>query len=520
MKKVKSVLYRIDSFTSFFLYQDNRNNKLRFLSLCFVLLFVSCKKQSVLIENVSFKESLVYFENEPLSGSVVQNYSNGSIYKSFNVEDGIILDQTHFSKQGDTLATMYYNEDGSYSNYIDKTLEDNNINFACKVISSDGSGTCLGSQNIPDASYRLARLYEFWIKSNNLTKDYGSASPPYPKGGAIIGRVRGESEINITGINVKDYFQLKLGNSSKLKGPFTAETIFVSVRYSTDGFNESNFNEEASLSWNNDEQDNDSEVFSPSNIIMSANYSPNNGSSSGATFRAFLDEGGESYVMNVSGSNNNFIYSAEMKFPSVEDFKKASEIFTGYNIINPPGYDFNQFELYWNGDVKQGSVLPIRRNYKGALKNQNQIDKVSNEESSNENDVSMTSKFISDENIGVLIENYYSDLNNERFDANNYYSQQIDQFITLKNITPSELNSALKYNNDYQNGTSTIEENSLAFDSTEEDLSFWTFWLTYNCYRPSKKKYQECKINVRIGVDDKFLIHSYKEMKVKDLKFY
>ena len=316
--------------------------------------------QNVSIKNVSFKGSIVNFKNKPLSGVVYENYSNGSKYISYNVENGIILDQTHFSKQGDTLAIMYYNEDGSYRNYIDKTLKNNNINFACKVISSDGSGACLGSQNIPDANYRLARLYDFWIKSNNLVEAYASPAPTYPIGGARIGSVRGESKINITGLTAKNYFQLKEGNSFKPKGPFTADVVFVSVRY---GFNESNFNEEASLSWNTDEETIETgDVFTPSNIVMSASYNPNDGSSSGARFRVFLEEGGNFYVMHISGANNNFIYTGEMQFPTEKDMKIASDIFTGYHIIDPPGYDFNKFELYLNGDKKQGSVLSIRRN--------------------------------------------------------------------------------------------------------------------------------------------------------------
>ena len=143
--------------------------KIKLLSVCFIALFISCSKNES-IKNVSFKGSLVYFENELLSGTVYENYNNGSIFKSYNIEDGIILDQTHFSKKGDTLATMYYNEDGSYNRYTDKTLKNNNIIFACNVISKDGKSTCIGSHNIPDTNYRIARLYDFWItnrKSNN-----------------------------------------------------------------------------------------------------------------------------------------------------------------------------------------------------------------------------------------------------------------------------------------------------------------------------------------------------------------
>jgi hypothetical protein len=342
--------------------------KIKLLSVCFITLFVSCSKNES-IKNVSFKGSLVYFENELLSGTVYENYSNGSIFKSYNIEDGVILDQTHFSKKGDTLATMYYNEDGSYNRYTDKSLKNNNINFGCSVISKDGSSKCIGSNNIPDANFRLARLYDFWIKSNNLTEAYGSPSPTYPKGGATIGRARGESSMSLTGTTAKDWFQLQAGNLLKPEGPYTSDKIFVSIKYSTDGFNEENFNEEASLSWNIDEQTNANEVFSPSNIIMKANYSPKDGSSSGAMFSAYLGEEGNYYVMNVIGSNNNFIYSAKMEFLSEKDLKISHDIFTGYTIIDPPGYDFNKFELYLNGDKKQGSVLSIRRNHNSKLNN-------------------------------------------------------------------------------------------------------------------------------------------------------
>ena len=355
----------------------------KLLSIFFIVLFVSCSKE-VSIENVSFKGSLVYFENELLSGTVYENYSNGSIFKSYNIEDGIILDQTHFSKQGDTLATMYYNEDGSFSRYTDKTLKNNNIIFACNVISKDGKSTCIGSHNIPDTNYRIARLYDFWIKSNNLVEAYASTTPTYPKGGASIGRVRGESSISLTGVTVKDWFQLEAGKLYKPEGPFTADAIRVSVKYSTDGFNEENFNEEASLTWNNDEHTLDfADVFCTSNIIMSASYAPKDGSSSGAMFKTYLGEEGNYFVMNVIGSNNNFIYSAKMEFTSESDMKIASDIFTGYNIINPPGYDFNKFELYLNGDKKQGSVLSIRRNHNSIinnnLENQKQVLKLSSD---------------------------------------------------------------------------------------------------------------------------------------------
>jgi hypothetical protein len=354
------------------------------LTYLFLTVFiVSCSK-TVSIENVSFWESFVYFENKPLSGAVFQNYSDGSIYKSFHTKNGIILDQTHFSKHGDTLATMYYNKDGSFREYIDKTLKNNNISFAsCYVRDGDEvGGTCFGSFNIPDANYRLARLYDFWVQSNNLIEDYASPRPPNPKGGARIGGARGESTINITGITIKDYFQLEAGDSYIPQGPFVADAIGVSVKYSTNGYNESYFNEKADLMWYGDKDKKGKaidlnylqtsemnyligkEIMAfplPSEIVISASYLPGDGSSSNAMFTAYLEEGGDYYVMSISGANNNFIYSAKMEFPGDEDLEKAGQIFTGYKIIDPPGYDFNKFELYWNGDVKQGSVLSIRR---------------------------------------------------------------------------------------------------------------------------------------------------------------
>lgn len=130
-----------------------------------------------------------------------------------------------------------------------------------------------------------------------------------------------------------------------------------------------------------------------------------------------------------------------------------------------------------------------------------------------------SSSGITEETVYNLINNYYSDLNVNNFDANQYFSQNVDNFINLKNTTPDEINN-LFINTDFQDANSILIDDSLTFENSKEDLSYWSYWIKYSCYRASKNKYQECEVKIIIGLDDQMHIRSYKEVKVENLKFH
>jgi hypothetical protein len=125
--------------------------------------------------------------------------------------------------------------------------------------------------------------------------------------------------------------------------------------------------------------------------------------------------------------------------------------------------------------------------------------------------------------ISEIITNYYIDLNNNNFNAENYYAKNVEQFISIKNTNPNNINSLIN-DNDYQDGVSTIDESSIKLiDSDSNSNNYYSCWslnVDYQCFRPSKGKYQKCNITIYLGFDENNLIVSYKEKKIRNLKFY
>ena len=123
--------------------------------------------------------------------------------------------------------------------------------------------------------------------------------------------------------------------------------------------------------------------------------------------------------------------------------------------------------------------------------------------------------------ITEIITNYYDDLNNNNFNAENYYAKNVEQFISIKNTNPNNINSLIN-DNDYQDGVSTIDESSIKLIDSDSNnyYSCWSFNVNYQCFRPSKGKYQKCNITIYLGFDENNHIVSYKEKKIRNLKFY
>lgn len=121
--------------------------------------------------------------------------------------------------------------------------------------------------------------------------------------------------------------------------------------------------------------------------------------------------------------------------------------------------------------------------------------------------------------VKTIMENYYRDIPMKSFDAYNYFSDHIDYYLGSYDITPSEANQKIANSTDYQEGESRILGQDPSYDRSELNKDYWTLWIYFTCYRPSKEKYQSCRVKVEVGFDIDKKICSYKELKVEDLQF-
>ena len=123
--------------------------------------------------------------------------------------------------------------------------------------------------------------------------------------------------------------------------------------------------------------------------------------------------------------------------------------------------------------------------------------------------------------INDIIHNYYNSLAEDTFDANNFYSERVDRYITRKNLSSSEINALFKKEKlDFTNPRfQFIEPIVIEYEGVKNGADFFSFKVFYGVFRPSKNKYQTCSIKLRWGFNQNFKITHYEEAGLENLKF-
>ena len=72
-----------------------------------------------------------------------------------------------------------------------------------------------------------------------------------------------------------------------------------------------------------------------------------------------------------------------------------------------------------------------------------------------------------------ILSQYYYDINNSNFEATNYFSENVSQFITIHNVTPNDINAVFSNNNEFLEGKSVILNNELTYERTENNITYY-----------------------------------------------
>ena len=118
--------------------------------------------------------------------------------------------------------------------------------------------------------------------------------------------------------------------------------------------------------------------------------------------------------------------------------------------------------------------------------------------------------------ILTLLQDMFEHFGNGNFDANEYFSSNISQYINLSNISPNELNR-IYASSDFKNAKNVIQEETLTNINTSSGCKV-NFISKFTCFRPSKQKWQKCMVDLEIIVVDG-KIKSYVEKRVLGLQF-
>jgi hypothetical protein len=115
-----------------------------------------------------------------------------------------------------------------------------------------------------------------------------------------------------------------------------------------------------------------------------------------------------------------------------------------------------------------------------------------------------------------LLNNMFEEFESGLFNANDYFSPNITQYINLHNISPNELNRVYA-TSDFKNAKNVIQDETFQVVASNSGCKV-NFISKFKCYRPSKRKWQRCLVDVELVVNNG-KISSYMEKRVLDLQF-
>lgn len=118
-------------------------------------------------------------------------------------------------------------------------------------------------------------------------------------------------------------------------------------------------------------------------------------------------------------------------------------------------------------------------------------------------------------NVLSVLRSYYSGLQNRDFDANQYFAENIDRFITMVNVTPEEINSYINtsYYKEFVDAKSEIEAGSYSIIKNENGYTI-EYIESGTCYRTSKKAYQTARVNVKVSMNNDFKITYFNQYNI------
>jgi len=120
-----------------------------------------------------------------------------------------------------------------------------------------------------------------------------------------------------------------------------------------------------------------------------------------------------------------------------------------------------------------------------------------------------------DSKYSIIIQGYFESINNRSINAHDFFNENVIQYYNKKNTNPDEINEIVNSNKEFVNPQCIILGSKLFITGANSRQ----VWLSFSCYRTSKKKYQTCRVKAEFNFNDFQKITSYKEIEIKDLKY-
>lgn len=133
--------------------------------------------------------------------------------------------------------------------------------------------------------------------------------------------------------------------------------------------------------------------------------------------------------------------------------------------------------------------------------------------------VEKSSGITNKEDAYEFIVSYFNSLNEKGYNADRFFASEVSTFYTKHNLNPTEIDVTRQLNTEFIDNKHAIDKESFKLIPSKEGINYWQFWADYVCYRPSKKKFQSCRVLMEFGINEDRKITSIKELEIRNLKY-
>ncbi len=242
-------------------------------------------------------------------------------------------------------------------------------------------------------------------------------------------------------------------------------------------------------------------------ISQLSSFIANNDSSKIEFANVFSEKLDELELAYMSDNINQNVESCfrlfEMKKEKVQaDFKKGSS-------------DFTDFEFAYNTRINEDSDLNTQKQEISDLLNLAYM-LAGNVCYEDQEDLEYRKQ-----NIGSKLSNFYTSISENYFDAFDYFSYNVERYITRKNLNPTDINLIIqKPDSDYQTPKWKVVDETLDLKSCTDNIEIWEYAAEFSCFRPSREQWQISNVRYEIKFNSSNKITSYRESKIEKTQYF
>jgi hypothetical protein len=115
---------------------------------------------------------------------------------------------------------------------------------------------------------------------------------------------------------------------------------------------------------------------------------------------------------------------------------------------------------------------------------------------------------------------FYAAYSGGYLDAYNFFSYNVEKYLGKKNITPTDINLLVKSNTDWTEPSFRMASETVNLVNSSIDGETWEYATEFQCYRPTKEKYQISNIWYEVKFNKSGKITSYREKRVENTKYF